>query len=133
MIMLMEKIKEDLKSIVSIKSVHSKFLAYGSGCLMWGATAIATAGDVLLVAAGNVLLWLLNYIGAAVDVVAPSSRIWVQGERRAYPDETRAFQDTNYRAAFHQPGGGHYQLKKYINWSLLFSIHCISFKDIMVS
>ena len=92
--MLMEKIKEDLKSIVSIKSVHSKFLAYESACLMWGATAIATAGDVLLVAAGNVLLWLLNYIGAAVDVVAPSSRIWVQGERRAYPDETRAIQDT---------------------------------------
>ena len=92
---------------------------------MWGATAIATAGDVLLVAAGNVLQWLLNYIGAAVDVVAPSSRIWVQGEMRAYPDETRAIQDTNYRAAFHQPGGGHYQLKKIyqLEFIIFYTLH----------
>lgn len=91
---------------------------------MGGATAIATAGDVLLVAAGNALLWLLNFIGAAVDVVASSSRIWGYkvrgGLTQMKPEQSKT---QNYRAAFHQPGGGHYQLKKYIDWSLFFSVH----------
>ena len=72
--MLMEMIKEDLKSIISIYSIHSKFLTYESTFLR-GVTAIATAGDVLLVVARHVLLWLLNSIGVVVDVVASSLRI----------------------------------------------------------